>query len=118
MSLSEGLKPEAVIQSEYTSFDGMVVTVDAWQSEETYWITLVARFEAPASAAGTVGSENSDSGTQDATVLDSPEQVMARVDALNRLTDGRAYQIPSYKFGNMTKRIEDLLKPVESDDQP
>ncbi len=113
--------PDQTISSQYRTFDGLVVDVSAWQDGDDYWITLSASHEAPVvqqeSAEETAVAESSIEQTEAETIRNTPEQVSARVDQINQLTEGWAYKIPSYKYGNMTRAMEDLLKPAESASQ-
>lgn len=90
--------PEDVTVAEYTRTDGLTITVRAWSESDEYWITLSARADASAAL--------SDQNEPDEQALEQ------QADEINQRVSGWSYRIPSYKHANMTKTLDELLKPV------
>jgi hypothetical protein len=109
-----------VVISEFWMFDGLVVTVATTGVGDDAWLTFDARFEpdhalsfAGAQAAGDLGAaESSDEPDEAGADPASPaDSARAEAEIINgRLADWR-YRIPSYQLSQLTRRIEDLLKP-------
>jgi len=93
--------PVDVTVAEYTRSDGLIVTVRTWAESDEFWVTLSARDDETASL-----SEDDQPG--EGTVLEQADQINQRV-------MGWTYRIPSYKHANMTKRLDELLKPASDD---
>lgn len=85
--------------------DGLQVSAQLAFVEDQYWISLSA------SAYQETGSdEPTDAGMETDAFLELTERV-------NRITDrvtGWAYAIPQYKAEALTKRMDDLLKPLDT----
>lgn len=98
------------------SFSGMEILADLVQLEDEYLL----RLHADHPAASVVQDDSEDSaGTQvseeQAEIEEQAEaDVAAMVDAINQKVDGWAYGISKQKFEDMTKKPEDLLKPLET----
>ncbi|MEM1092347.1 MAG: DUF4340 domain-containing protein [Pseudomonadota bacterium] len=76
--------------------------------------------EAADTEAGEAGSFEDTQAAQaaaDAAAMAAYEESVAaaeaEAEALKPLTDGWVFEIPSYKHGNLTKSLEDLLKPLD-----
>lgn len=108
--------PEAVTTT-FETFDGRVVRVSSEEIDSQYWIQVSASYDAELAAHLGLPQEDlpadapGDSGGASAT--DSDEKVSTTVAALNRRTEHWRYQIPQYKFEQLTRRWQDLLKDVE-----
>lgn len=79
---------------------------------------VVEPAEAGDEAAGAeLAAADSQAETPDA-VADDEEPVDTRAEAeeLAAVVEGWAFEIPSYKYGNLSKSLEDLLKPLEDDE--
>ncbi|MGD8339221.1 MAG: DUF4340 domain-containing protein [Gammaproteobacteria bacterium] len=89
-------EPETVI--EFWTFDGLVVqvTTEAAADDGGPWLSFSARFDGDQAAAFAVEDT-------------SQPDISAEADEINaRLADWR-YRIPSYKVGQLTRRMDDLL---------
>jgi len=83
----------AATVTEYTTFDGLELTVEATQGDEGAWIEITA-----AAAPGATADAEHDPATEAAT--------------LNARLGGWRFRIPSYKFDQLTRRMDDLLKAM------
>jgi len=77
--------------TELVTFDGLRLTVTGLERDDTTWISITAAPE----------SDSPQAGQTDA-VTDAR--------ALNERLSGWRYQIPSYKFEQLTRRMDDLLQ--------
>ena len=80
------------------TFSGLEVTVEGVIEGEEHWIRLHAA--APHAESGEAGDE---------------DPAVAEAKAWNRRVAGWAFRIPAYKYESMTKRMEDMLKPLEAE---
>ena len=85
------------------TFTGMEVMVEAIEDEEDQWIRLNA--SAPVDSPDEQGDEVAEQARAD---------LKAAVEEFNARVAAWAYRIPSYKFDGMIKRLEDLLKPMDT----
>jgi hypothetical protein len=85
------------------TFSGIEYTAAAWQDDaQSHWIMLKAAAPAlPAEAEA------------DADVEAATDARLQEVEAFNRRVSGWRFKIPEYKYTAMTKRLEQLLKPIE-----
>lgn len=77
------------VVAEFVTFDGLKVTATTVSSDGENWLTLIA-----------------ESSADDA----------SEADQINAVTDGWQFRIADYKANLLTRRWEDILKPVETDD--
>lgn len=124
-SVLQGLRLEAVRRrseepeepgatTEFSTFDGLVVTVTATgaQDDEDGWLAFSAGFgaaQALAFATGPVTEPIADGDDDVAT------DAMAEAEAINARLGDWQYRIPSYQFSQLTRRMEDLL--LSDDDE-
>ena len=116
---------EPSVTTRFLTFDGLVVTARGYQRADESWLEFEASVDlalaggqaaesapedsapaadAPGDAAG--GGEQADPG-------DAAEDRAAEAEAINATVAGWRYRIPSYKYEQMTRRIEDLLSDAE-----
>jgi hypothetical protein len=123
--------PDSTIAVEYRTFDGLVVAIEAVEQEDDeHWISLAARYEPPAAAAGDEADESDDAaetdaaagadgadGAADADATDAEAEAEAEAEAagINARVAGWRYRIASYQFDPITRRMSDLLKPPEEE---
>jgi hypothetical protein len=91
-----------VVVSEFSAFDGLVVTVTATGAGDEAWLEFDASFDADAGTEADADTAGGDSVEAD---------VAAEADAINQRLAGWQYRIPPYQLSQLTRRIEDLLKP-------
>ena len=111
-----GSEPLATV--EYAKKDGQVIVVEAARYDDRNWIRISSLYREPEPAlVDTVpaepGAEPGDEPEEAAGP--DPEEVRRAVAELNERLAPWAYQIPAYKFENLTKRMEDLLAEVEDE---
>ena len=82
--------------------DGLRASANLVKSEDTYWIRLEAF--AYQAVAGEIATEE----------VALSDDVSARAEQINDRVKGWAYQIPQAKFDAMSKRMADLLQPLET----
>lgn len=93
---------DAAVISEYWMFDGLVVTVTTSGADDDRWLRFEARFDVDQSLAFADLADDSDAAV--ASTRSEPDELNARL-------AGWRYQIPSYQMSQLTRRIEDLLRP-------
>lgn len=128
---------EPATTTEFSTFDGLVVTVTSFGAgDDAPWLAFTARFDAGQAldfATGTVDAGIADAAGADVTDADAldAEAVDADVtdgdtadgdaagadaadeaEAINARLAGWQYRIPSYQQSQLTRRIEDLLRPL------
>ncbi|MCZ6598394.1 MAG: DUF4340 domain-containing protein [Planctomycetota bacterium] len=114
---------ETVASSEYTTFDGLRVTVDTHVLEEESWITLQAVYEDPNTPALVVGPQP-EAGDPETAPPASDEaaakadEVRAEVDEINARVGSWVYRVPSYKADLFVERMEDLLAELPVEEAP
>ena len=130
---------ERVSITEFRTFDGLVITVTAFAAEEPEaepWLTFDARFDAEQAldfATGTVddlGAAAADAETEvadaaaDATDDDAgaadgaaapAADTIAEAEAINERLAAWRFRIPAYQYSQMSRRMEDLLRPPPSE---
>lgn len=132
-------RPEPEVVTKFWTFDGLVVTATATRvDDENPWLTFNASFdpeqaaafapapadasdtgdadaaaETPADAGASAADESETDASGDAT---SGPDVSAEADMINVRVRGWQYRIPSYQYSQMTRRMDDLLKPPADDD--
>lgn len=129
-------QPDA--QVEFRTFDGLVVDVRGVKDGENNWVTFVATFDpdqakrfapppaAPGADAKATGeAKSADDATDkaapktasdaasDAAKPKSTPDVAAEAEDINRRVGKWRYQIATFQYDQMTRRMSDLLKPKE-----
>ncbi len=92
-------------ETEYTTFDGLIVTVRTAKVGDAYWSTFAARYEPEAIARGKEG--------KNLVIPDAPEDGAKEAEEINARVQGWAYRLPQYKAEDFTKRLDDLIEPPE-----
>lgn len=112
-------------EATFSTFDGLRLLVSGFESDGKKWISLMAsvdedqamRFFTP-----TVSASESDSESEEAEDSQSPEgepqkpdlqPVQAEVTRINNAAQSWLYAIPDYKYDQIQKDMEDMLKPLE-----
>lgn len=120
-------RPESATQTVYETFDGLRITSRAWEADEQHYVTfdasydesLLADAEAPADdedSAATEDEGDPESQMESGADVSDTADVAAEAEAIAERVEGWVYVIPSYKFTNLTKSVDDLLKPLEDED--
>ncbi len=136
---------EKVYKAEYSTFDGLVVDVSAWEKDGKDYAQFSARLDtaaveaqiaadqakakAESDAAAQAASNKTAESKSTATPAQAlkPEEVSGsekdrqrrlnaldkEVEALNKTFSGWTFVLPSFKYSNLTKTMDDMLKPLE-----
>ncbi len=140
---AEAAPPEHPLQARYTSFDGLVVDVVAWQDGDKHWLRLEASLdealanaaieaeqaeakaefeasEAAAAAQAKDGAKPAASPAAPLAVSDPAKDRAQRIAALDQEVaefsarfKGWSFQVPAWKYSAIDKKLDDLLKPRE-----
>jgi len=149
--------PEKVYKADYAAFDGLVLSVVAWDKDGKDYAQFNAKLDSAAANAGVdkeqakakadydaavqaankkLAEEKSTTGkdaeanaqqasavetTKPLAISDPAKDRQERLDALNKEVEsfnkiftGWTFQLPSFKFSNITKSMDDMLKPLET----
>ncbi len=119
----DGLKPS--VTTRFGTFDGLVVTARGYERGDENWLEFEASVDAEAAAERGVEPASDDSaetadalvgapgeGEADGSVNESADPA-AEAEAINATVAGWRYRIASYKYEQMTRRMEDLLSDAE-----
>ncbi|MFL2546400.1 MAG: DUF4340 domain-containing protein [Candidatus Rariloculaceae bacterium] len=91
---------EPTILTEFRTFDGLEITVHSLERDDTAWVSFAAMLD----PALPEGSEE----TREAAETEAAE--------INARLEGWRYQIPTFKFEQLTRTMEDLLQELEEED--
>jgi Domain of unknown function (DUF4340) len=137
--------PEKVYKADYATFDGLVVSVTAWEKDSKDYAQFAAKLDNAAAKARIDNDQAKTKAQYDAAVAaaakaevkppatapaevpkplavsdpakDSQDQLaaLAREAAdLNKSFSGWTFILPSFKFSNINKSMDDMLKPLET----
>ncbi len=105
------------VQILFKTFDGRIIEIHATQSDEEPWIRIAARYDPALAARFAPDPEASASDNGPPTPLLPTDALSAAavedlVATLNKRVAGNRYQIPQFKYEQLTRRWDDLLKPA------
>ena len=115
---------EGAVRSEFTTFDGLVVTVRTVQRDGVWWTDYAARHDPPRVAAEPEDETPEDEAAENEAAAngaqaepsaepEAPQRdVAAEAAELNARLAGWAFAVPVYKAENLSKRLDGLLKSV------
>jgi hypothetical protein len=90
---------EEMIVTEFRTFDGLAITARSLERDDAAWVSFTAML--------------------DPALPEESEQIRsaAEIEAaeINAKVEGWRYQIPTFKFEQLTRQIEDLLQEVEEE---
>ena len=118
---------EPVSTVEYVKKNGQVIVVQAARFEDTDWVRLSSIYREPPPAPTMEGpelpegAEGEDDGAapmfppEEPAEEEAPDpaEVRQEIENFNARVTAWAYALPSYKFGNLNKRMDDLMKELE-----
>ena len=118
--------PEETTRTTFRTFDGLVVTATSYTRDGEQWVRFEAGVEPEAEAgndeeAGDEGADAAPSGDAETAETDSADEsdtgaeARAEAERINARVSGWEYRIPSYLFGQLTRRMEDLLRTVDTE---
>lgn len=104
--------PEPAATTEFWTFDGLVVTARTYDIDAERWVDFAARFDA--NQALEYATEPVEEGVAAAEPADEqdPEQ---EAESINARLAGWRFRIPAHINDQMTRRMDDLLRDVESE---
>jgi hypothetical protein len=105
-------RPDASAETEFWTFDGLVVTATGTQYDDEPWLRFRARFEADQALQFATG--NVDGSVADEAPNDDAADLDAEIAAITDRVTGWRYRIPAHQYDQMTRRMSDLLKALES----
>ena len=112
------------VHSEYRTFDGLVIAIDAYSLGEDRYIRVgvahdPASAEELAAAALPRAESGSEAGDETADANESPDPESAiepvsaeEVRAMNQRFSGWVFKVSTFRYGQLTKSQEDLLSPA------
>ena len=111
-----GEPPADAVRFRFLTFDGVEYTGQAWQNGDGHWISLGATVPV-AGGIESIADESSvaESDAGDEVVPAGEEALLTEAETFNQRVSGWWFSIPEYKHGNLTKRLDGLLKPLEED---
>jgi hypothetical protein len=142
VSAKDAMPDDKVLKAHYAAFDGLVVDATAWEKEGKDHAQFVASVDATQADKGIAGAQAKAKSEFDAVAATKPDATAkdAKADApikplavsdpvkdrenrlaalnkevaaLNTQFNGWTFVIPAYKYANINKSIDDLLKPLE-----
>ena len=117
MPAAEFTSAEDTVNAEFFSFDGLKLNTQTFMQDDQYYVRLSASFDAEQAQqfADSTNTESSKDEPNTSTQDNSP--IMEEAQKLNQTFDGWVYRISKYKYDNFTKRLNDLLKEEEAEQQ-
>ncbi|MDX1605770.1 MAG: DUF4340 domain-containing protein [Candidatus Competibacterales bacterium] len=104
----------SLAKADFLTFDGRHLRAELFEIDGQRYLTLAAGFDAEQHQRFAVteeaAGENTDESGPEAETEESPAEAIA---ALDQRLQGWAYTVSDYEFDNLTRRLEDLLKPPE-----
>ena len=109
---AEDSAPEPRVETEFWTFDGLVVTATGVLYDDEPWLSFSARFEAD--QALQFATEDVAGSVADEASADDAVDVEAEATAINDRLNGWRYRIAAHQYDQMTRRFADLLKAPET----
>lgn len=134
---AEAPPADKALKARYATFDGVVVDATAWEHDGKHYAQFGASLDPAQADKGVAASQakakaefEAASAKGDAQAADAPVKPLAvsdpvkdrenRLAALNKEVaeldarfKGWTFVLPAYKYANMDKKLDELLKPVE-----
>ena len=120
-----GAEPDATpIRSVFKTFDGLVITANGFERDDSAWVSFSAAFDAEQAAAfapaeaDMAGAEDESGAVAapDAGSDGSEADVAGEAARLNERLAGWRYKITQFKFDQMTRNMDDLLQTPPAED--
>lgn len=108
---AEPAEPSAV--TEFTTFDGLVVSVTSTMAGDEAWLTFAARAEPQAASEPTPAADEPAQAPESAPSAAEASDPAAEAAAINARVTGWRYRIPEHQHDQLTRRWADLLKALE-----
>lgn len=112
---ADDVESKLAVRTTFKSFDGRIVEINAIEIDGQAWIEVAASYDSGLAArfAPPAAGVAEDDGPPIAVLAgDTPSaaEIESRVVALNERVAGKRYQIPQFKYEQLTQRWSDLLK--------
>lgn len=106
---------QPTVTTTFKTFDGRIVEINAIQIDDQPWIQVAASYDgalAAQFAPPKEGASEDDGPPAPVLVEDAPPaaEIVSEVATLNERVGGKRYQIPQFKYEQLTRRWDDLLK--------
>ncbi len=138
-SSSESFQQVEIVQGTFETFDGLRIGTRTFSRDDKFYLMLDVAFDEalaaediPVPPVAEPGQDPSSAGPDEQGNFESPEMAQAAADEVAKaaqlaaadaaraeaeelapLVNGWVFEIPSYKHGNLSKGLEDLLKPLD-----
>jgi hypothetical protein len=97
------------VELSFLTADGLVISASQTKVDETTWLRVHASTHVAKAGLEQQSESEQSSGLSEAAATDELEK---RVTEINARVSGWAYAVPENNSQNMSKRMEDLLKPI------
>jgi hypothetical protein len=106
--------PEKPLHARFATFDGLVVDVVAWEKDGKDYVQLTASEDKEQAARQAASEQKPKEGDDAAKNADDKAVAIDKQAAeLNQRARGWTFVLPAYKYANLDKSPDDLLKPLE-----
>jgi hypothetical protein len=106
------------IEAEYRTFDGLRISAKAFTQTDKHYAHFTVAFDVDqAQRFAKTASQGVDSATKPEKPANTEEAIASQrktVELLNTRLSPWVYAIAAFKYDNLNKRLDDLLKPVEN----
>ena len=102
--------PDDSVKTTVITKDGLVAHITGAELDENNYAEFSFQYSAPKGAAPTDTDEGSDTGTGEES--DKTMEVEQEVADLNARTSGWVFQIPTYKFDTIVRKLDDLVEDI------
>jgi hypothetical protein len=112
---AEPAQSKQAVRTTFKTFDGRIVEISAVQISGQPWIQVAASYDSALAARfapPSKGTAEADGPPMAVVSADAPPgtEIQSQVAALNKRAAGKRYQIPQFKYEQLTRRWNDLLK--------
>ena len=94
---------EDITIAEFRTFDGLILIVESIRQDDEGWVAL------------NLGHDDSNNFANEEVVSDDSSSAEMEVLELGQKLNGWKYRIPTYQFNQLTRRMDDLLRPLPDD---
>lgn len=106
--------PEDAVRFRLLTFSGTEYLVHVWEAGESHWLTLSATRPLTGKPAPPTEAEPA-AGAEEPLKDGTDYEDALETAAFNQRVSEWKYRIPEYKYTSLTKRLEDLLKPLDEE---
>ncbi len=111
------------VEIKFTTFDGVTLELNATKESDDYWVSISAHFDQslaekyltdPLVPVSDDASSSEDEAPKSLDVA-AIETRKEEVESINARVSGWEYKLPSYKFDNINKHLDDFLKELKDE---